>query len=650
MHRLRLWLIAGSLLVFLLSYFSINADVGSDPKLTLLVSQALVDHRTTYLDAYAKDMLLGVPFDGYVAEGTILRTGGHYSHYFPVGPSVVALPFVALARLRGWDMRTTDNYRLQEILSALTAMAAFLLSYALAHCYVSAYPALAIAFVSVLGSSLISTLGTAFWSHNPTVLFIGGTLLLLARADSGAATAPHPLALGGLLFLAFLCRASAAAFILSVFGYLALRQRRSLLPVGVVALALLLLYLLWTYRLTGSGTTTYYSPSRLAVERAPLWVGISGNLISPGRGILVFSPFLLALLAGYVVYWKTLWHRPMVWLCVVWFGLHVVLVARAASWWGGWSFGPRLLTDLWPGIVLLTALGWAAVAGNTRGRRARLWGMAYLGLALPAIGVNAFIGLYSQPASRWNGVIDPVAQGQDDNSDFFDWHHPQMLASNDMLCTMVREKLGRAPVQDHLPAYKVGQIIAYNADQVVTSWLAVASDSSSGPSAVVGPRPESLSLHFYLPVVSTPGNLAHFLGWAAPEVGDGGVGLRWSQCPRAEIRFYLDESPLPGEVTLAIRGQSLGRQNVRYFLNGTPVGQHVWSGTTVEVQAARISRDVLQAGTLNVLVFEFPDAHFPSLRDQRPLGLALESVALWHGVGALVPVPTVTPEAAYPAP
>ncbi len=99
MRRVRPWLIAGSLLVFLLSYLSVNTDVGSDPKLTLLVSQALLDHRTTYLDAYVADTLIDAPFAQYVAEGVILRTGQHYSHYFPVGPSLVALPAVALARL-----------------------------------------------------------------------------------------------------------------------------------------------------------------------------------------------------------------------------------------------------------------------------------------------------------------------------------------------------------------------------------------------------------------------------------------------------------------------------------------------------------------------------------------------------------------------
>lgn len=648
MRRVRLWLVAGSLIIFLLAYGSINTDVGSDPRLTLLVSQALIDHRTAYLDAYAQDTLLGVPFDDYVAEGTILRTGEHYSYYFPVGPSVVALPFVAVARLNDWDMRTPDNYRLQEILAALAATVAFLLSYALARCYVSEQASLAIAFVSVLGSSLISTLGTAFWSHNPTVLFIGVALLLLARAGSGADGAPHPLALGIFLFLAFLCRASATAFILPVFGYLALRQRRTLLPTAGVALILLLLYLFWMYRLTGSGTTAYYSPARLAVERAPLWVGVAGNLVSPGRGILIFSPFLLVLATGYVAHWNNLRHQPMVWLCLVWFGLHFVLVARAASWWGGWSFGPRLLTDLWPGIVVLTALGWATVTSATADHRARPWRMAYFGLAVPAILINTFIGLYSQPASRWNEMVQPLAMGEKDHSDFFDWRYPQMLATNAMLCAMERKRFDQTTAPDYLATYSIGQIIPSNADQLVASWL-VASASSSSSSTPVGAIPESFPFGFYLPFVSTPGNLARFLGWDDPEIENDGTSARWSLCEYAEIRFYLAGSSAPGDLLLAVRGQSLGRQNIRYRINATLIGQHNWSGEMSEVQIIRFPGELMHENTFNVLTFEFPDARAASLRDQRSLGLALESVLLSRGVGGIAPLPAATPPP-YPAP
>ena len=643
MRRHHLWLIAGSLLIFLLSYYSINSEVGSDPKLTLLVSQALIDHRTIYLDAYVEDTILERPFYDFVASGDILLDGEHYSHYFPIGPSLLSVPIVGLARLAGWDMRTPDNYHLQEILSALTAVAVFVLGYALARCYVAERPALAIAFVSVLGSSLISTLGTAFWSHNPAVLFISGVLWLLARVNSGKSDNLHPLALGTLLFLAFMCRASAVAFILPVFGYLALRHRRDLLPVGGTALALLLLYLFWTYRLTGAGIAAYYSPARLAVERSPLWVAIAGNLVSPSRGIFIFSPFLLVVLAGYLKYRKALWRQPMVWMCLVWFGSHLVVVARAASWWGGWAFGPRLLTDLWPGIIVLTAIWWAAVASDGRHRSAWLWGAAYLSLALPAILIHSGLGLFSQPASRWNGFIDPLPQGVDDltGSDLFNWRYAQVMATNSMLCRIEREKMDRAGALGEIPPGEYGLIIVNE----------IGRDAARGPADSSPPgQSESSPAQVYFPIVFTPGILAHFLGWTEPTTTAEGASVLWSECDRAEIRFYLVESPDSGDISMAVRGKSFGRQRVSWFLNDTLVGEHSWAGDEVETQTIHFPSELLREGELTVVSFSFPDARYPSLRDQRPIGLALQSVTLRAKEGLVVPMLPVMQGEAYPAP
>ena len=628
-----IWLVAGGLAVFLLSAFSINTDVGSDPKLSLLVSQALVDHHTVTLDAYRSDVILDHPFSDYVAEGTILETNGHATYYFPAGPALLSAPAVALLRSAGWDMRSTDNYRLQELLSALTATLAFFLSYALARRFVPGRDAVLIALVSVLGSSLISTLGTALWSHNYAVLFIAGALWLLA---GGRPLSPaRALLLGVLLFLAFVCRASAAAFIVPVFAYLALRQRRALLPAAVAALALLLPYLLWHQRVYGAWLPAYYSPQRLAVERAPLWVGIAGNLISPGRGIFVFSPFLLVVLAGGAAYRRGLRPRALVGLCAVWFALHLALVAQAASWWGGWSFGPRLLTDLWPGIILLTAIVWAAVARQAIPRRARFWATAYLALALPALFFHAGLGLNSRAASRWNGAIHPVSSpGAPLDSDLFNWHYTQVAASNAMLCRLAGDDWQHAGLPlESLAPYRRGQRIAPSADQT-TRWPPAG--VMAAPVIVTATRGRA-----FLPAVLGPGALVRFTGWASVAGDD----FRWSQCPQAAVHFRLAEGPTAAGLTLAVEGRTLGRQQVGYTLNGTSLGSSQWAGYANETQFIRLAGDLLRPNAVNVLTFNFPDARSPSRRDQRPLGLALRGLA-FH---VTLP-PETPPPAAYPAP
>ena len=643
--------IAGGLLVFCLAYFSVNTEVGSDPKLTLVVSQAVLDTGAPFLDPYAGDDLLGRPFDSYVAGGDILEQNGHYVHYFPLGPSLISVPFVAVARGLGHDMRTTDNYGLQRLLSALTVVLVFLLAYALAHTYLDCWPALALAFVAVLGSSLISTLGTALWSHNYAVLFVGAALLLIAREANGKSSSLAPALLGLLLFLSFINRPSTVAFILPALAYLLWRQRRAFVIAAVTSAVLLAGYLAWNATLTGAWLPSYFSAARLQVTRAPLWVGIAGNLISPSRGLLIFSPFLLPVLAGYWVYRRSLLRQPLVWLCLVWFGLQLVIIARAASWWGGWSFGPRLLTDIWPGLIVLTAILWAFLHALGEARPRRAFDYTFLILGAVAITLHVVQGLYSQPASRWNGYITPVPP-PGELGDLFNWRYAQPAATNAMLCDIERAAIAALPQADiPLGRYSLGGPLA--AEDGLSRWeissvLALDASRMAGASRHAAALPTGTP-HLYLPLVAVPAwPAALYVGWSTPVPLAADQLVRWSQCPEAEIWLNPVASPVGGTVMLVLTGRTNDAQEVRIAVNGQPVGVMAWSGYP-ETQTIAFPASLLPRAGLTRLTFSFPSAHKPNLRDQRLLGLALDTLMLAKsgGEGLTLPAgPGVPP--AYP--
>jgi len=66
--------------------------------------------------------------------------------------------------------------------------------------------------------------------------------------------------------------------------------------------------------------------------------------------------------AGSLVFIKTLWQNPIFQLAGAWFFAHLVMISAWKVWWGGDSFGPRLLTDTLPALLLLLALVWQAVS------------------------------------------------------------------------------------------------------------------------------------------------------------------------------------------------------------------------------------------------------------------------------------------------
>ena len=84
--------------------------------------------------------------------------------------------------------------------------------------------------------------------------------------------------------------------------------------------------------------------------------GLYGLLLSPGRGLLVFTP-IAAITPIIVIFWRDANKDPNIRMLLPWLLSGVVFFASycfCTFWWAGWSYGPRYLTELSP-IIMLTA-------------------------------------------------------------------------------------------------------------------------------------------------------------------------------------------------------------------------------------------------------------------------------------------------------
>jgi len=123
------------------------------------------------------------------------------------------------------------------------------------------------------------------------------------------------------------------------------------------------------------------------------WTGAFGLLISPSRGLLIFSPIAIVALAGL----RDTRREPslsLVWLAA---GLALQFVAYAfyAVWWGGHTYGPRYMIDLLVPLSVFGALGarrWAESRGLT------IVGALLLAWSI----VVAAAGAIVYPNERWN--------------------------------------------------------------------------------------------------------------------------------------------------------------------------------------------------------------------------------------------------------
>jgi hypothetical protein len=81
------------------------------------------------------------------------------------------------------------------------------------------------------------------------------------------------------------------------------------------------------------------------------WEGLSGILFSPGRGLFVYSPIFLFSVVTSGSAWRE-GGDPLLRTVGVGSLLVVCLYSRWWPWWGGHTFGPRLLADLAPPLAL----------------------------------------------------------------------------------------------------------------------------------------------------------------------------------------------------------------------------------------------------------------------------------------------------------
>ncbi len=327
-----------------------------------LIPFSIVQDGDLYLDEY-RDTFLAPEWTGSYERN------GHTLTKYPSAPGVLLVPFYLVPALAGVTPDDLLLHQLQKIgASFMVALSAILVLRTLQR-YASRNWAVVGTLAYALGTSSMSTSSQAIWQHGPAQLFVSLGLFLLARGPhgapeplagdaSGAGLAPRERAAewkrcagAGFAFAMatwnrypniFLC---AAAFL-----YVVMRERRLAIPFLVGTLPAFAALAMDNVLHTGNPFATGYGAEASAFSN-PLGTGLAGLLISPGRGILLFSPFLAFSAIGFAMAWKKPGDALLRALSL---GCAAELVAYSKwhAWTGGWCFGPRFLADMMPVLVL----------------------------------------------------------------------------------------------------------------------------------------------------------------------------------------------------------------------------------------------------------------------------------------------------------
>ncbi|HEX6834634.1 MAG TPA: hypothetical protein VF132_13940, partial [Rudaea sp.] len=286
----------------------------------------------------------------------VVRTREHeLADFYPVvTPLLVAplyVPAVLWLNAAGWEQPHVDRVaEVTEKLSAsILAAIASVLVYLLLRREGNPW-ALALALVFAFGTNTWMISSQALWQHGTGELLIA-LALLLARAPASAKT---------LAFLGAACVLMAAnrppdALIAAAIGcFVVFRRWRDagwLIAGGSVPLAALLYYNVVFIGHPAGGYGVVNPPGNF-LQRD--WSGLAGLLVSPARGLLVFSPFLLFVPVGLRERLRAPGTTSLAAALFVAVIAQLVLYSQG-DWRAGTSWGPRWLTDLLPILIWMLA-------------------------------------------------------------------------------------------------------------------------------------------------------------------------------------------------------------------------------------------------------------------------------------------------------
>jgi hypothetical protein len=465
---------------------------------------------------------------------------GRYVSTYPVGGALLALPFyfpsaighIKPQSLLPWISNSHTLEQLEKLSAAiLTALSAVLLNLVLRH-LTSRPLALLITVAYALGTSSFSVSSQALWQHGPSQLALSAALYCLVRGRS------EPLWVGftGLpLALTVVCRPTDAIIALTLAAYVYIHYRSA---IGTLLLTGLppVLFQLWYNAVYFANPLRTQFPL-LGLWTTPLSEGLSGILLSPSRGLFVYSPILLLSMLGIGCAWQRN-GNPLLRYASVGVLLTILLYGKWMMWWGGSSYGPRLLADVTPVLAL------ALYPLKDILRRNWVCRGVFVAFTIWSISTHALGAFWDD--NRWNSLF------HHDSNIFrrrlWSWTDNQPLNALREISTRISIGLRGLPTSRTAPE------------------LLAASYQIKHPSSLTMSHPIHISLE------ATNEGQAVWLAWAKHDMGtvrlswrcrmeehylpgmSGRVSLRYDVLPRQshDFRFAIDPPRAPGTYLLEV--------------------------------------------------------------------------------------------------
>jgi hypothetical protein len=374
-------LFVGCLIVYLLNA---RLMISGDSVPTSLWMFNLLENHTINFNSLADQPLF--PKDGFYYFQR--HVNGDWITFYPMGTAILTAPLYLLFYIQfklthfGAPLNLlTPEFAIQSrsyerLAASILASSSVVIFFHLAKARFKANIALISAILFAFATTTWTTSSQALWQHGAMNFSVLAGLLALVKAnqstDQGARDlSEKPIArstrhskvlliLAGILFgLLPGIRPTAVVYMLPPLIYVMLTQWRGLRCFGIGLLSALPA-LAWNFYYFGHVFGGYSTIS--GFHKLEYFFGsTAGILFSPSRGLFVYSPILLFVLPGFLYlihHVRKGLTRSIDHLFLGTFLVSNIILGSyffVLCWWGGFSYGPRFLTDILPACCLMLA-------------------------------------------------------------------------------------------------------------------------------------------------------------------------------------------------------------------------------------------------------------------------------------------------------
>ena len=388
---------------FLLIFLIGQAQQVTDSRFTILLSHSLYSsfsfNLKPYLDFPSLNETISEVKEKYDHQGQVIESGQLVikknnnkneiwrMKYSPI-PSLLSLPFVFILDNLGLSVTNpqtlvwnpTNEIRQQVIIASILCAFYAVVLFSLARLWLPKNLSILITIILVLGSSVASSLSRAIWSDT------WGCLLTLL--------AIHHLAYAHyryrkinvfysllLVILAVFCKPLFLFSAIAIAVWILIIDKKKFIVVNVLTIIGAGIYFIWALRSNDSLVAVYQFTNFNFIN----FEYFAGILISPSRGILVFSPWIIFILTIFCFLYKKInpTEKRIFLISITPIIGIIILLSTYEFWWAGFAYGPRLQSPMMPWLsvisIILFAKFWEYIKSKNK--------LAFLDKGLITLGV-----------------------------------------------------------------------------------------------------------------------------------------------------------------------------------------------------------------------------------------------------------------------